>query len=676
MEGASNICLPILTEGANQFQARGYKALFPSREFISAYPLKDGDEDAFDAAERYAKKLNYELTIIDRNYRRDKNDMLLAIAIHGSDFSKVRWDGRKKVVERVRAEDLVVPFGKGPRRIEDLPRKSHLIYMPVRDSKIYALDGYFISTIEGDDEYSEDRATETVQYDVEGQRPEGNYETADYGCVIEQHCYLDIGEDDNKIELPYIVTVCKKSKKILRLQRRYLTSMGGDPIDSYAPVEQFTHYQYLPNPNGFYGLGIGHVVASLNIASNQMVRKIIDAATLANDGNMSGFISDSLGIKGNDVELTIGKFAKTPRRAQDLRDGIFTFSFPGPNPAMVQMSQYVIDIARRVANATDVVSGDLDKVMQPMTIMTMLDSALQLPTAVMEQVAGAVEEELWKLHQLDRVYQTEPVTFYEDGKPERVEPHEMQRDYRIVPIMDPKSMTKNQKMAKAQELYNMVMNNPLLSQNPDVVKQAAKRFMQAMEVEDIDEIMPDDPEPERFDSQHQENMFFLMPPDSRPLFDVFPDQDHIQHIMDIDNLLGLLDEAVMPDVSPNEIDQAIISAIVGMGDEIKTQVVSELLRHRQKHIAYMYGQDQGAIDGQGKIIPVAKQAGNPMGAGSPMGALPGIAESFDMPLGGGQNLSGPSGGDDILAGIGAGGTPPGLIGLASLDYGRSINGVP
>jgi hypothetical protein len=35
---------------------------------------------------------------------------------------------------------------------------------------------------------------------------------------------------------------------------------------------------------------------------NIMLRQVMDAGTLANDGNMSGFISDRLGLEGDEIQ--------------------------------------------------------------------------------------------------------------------------------------------------------------------------------------------------------------------------------------------------------------------------------------------------------------------------------------------------------------------------------------
>lgn len=654
--------LPILTEGCNMFQSRAYKAFFPNRDFIQAMAL-DGDDDlANEAAERVAKYYSNELTVKDRNYKRDKNAMFLATALHGSDFTKVYFDPQtgKKVVERVRAEDLVVPYGCGMRRIEDLPRKAHIIRIPIHVAGRMAQSGYFTDpVVRSDAEYDSISSIEAGD-ESDGLTNIRNHGKSFFGEIIESHCWLNIGEDE--IDLPYIAVIDRTAKRLIRLQRRY--------NDQKQPIEYFTHYSFLPNPDGFYGLGLGHLAAPINKICNTMLRQVINAATLANEGNCSGFVSQDLNLAGTDLELKLGRFPKIARRADDVRNSIFQFNFPGANPALVDMMQFMQGIAQRLISATDVVAGDMDKVLQPVTIMTMLDSSLQLPTSVMEQMAISFEEELSKLFELDRQnINYLKITKNSSGEPD-ILPEDFRHELKIMPIIDPRNITKQQRVMKAQQLYQFVMENPLLSQNPETIKAATGKVLEAMEIADIDSLMPPPPEPENINDQHIENMYFLLPPEERPDFDVYPDQDHAGHIVIIDELLALLDESQTPNIERGEADESVLTAIINMGDQIKQEIASELMLHRRKHMAYLYGQEQGVLNGQGKTGSMEESARNSMGNSTFESTDPTAEGLVDMPVGEGGVLSGAE------LGVGDVGNPysrrlpeEGIVGVASLDYG-------
>jgi chaperonin GroES len=674
----AEISIPLLTEAVNGFQARAYKAFFPQRQFLNAVPENTASEQAMDVAERVGKHMNWQLTIRDRMYRPNKNDMFQAVAIHGSDFSKVYYDPYhdKNIVERVRAEDLVIPYGYGSRELKDIERKTHVIYMSMNEAKKRYLAEYFIvepSAMPLSEQTS--NVLKNIQDKAEGlDTPSESLKVCQ---ILEQHTFYDL--DDDGIAEPYVITIDATSRKLLRMVPRYEIDESGNPIDEEGqplkpediiPQEYFVHYGCLPNPDGFYRYGYGHILAKLNRSCNAMLRQIVEAGGLANVGNMGGFMSDKLGIEGDEFEAQIGKFTKVPVTADDIRKHIYQMQFPGPNAALYNALQYVESIARRVGSTTDPVMGNVDKVMQPMTIMTLLDSALQMPTSIMETMALSFEQELEMLYKLNRKHINKKEYFYDGTNSSYVTPEDYKNVFRIVPILDPRSITKQQKVAKAQETYTFVMNNPDLNQNPQVRHEAATRVFHAMEVEDIDKInpkLPEPPKPQNIQDQQLENMYFLLPEKERPLFDVFPDQDHVEHIKDTDEMITLLTQKYLEgETLVASVDPAVDSAIKTMANEIKISIVQQLQLHKTKHLAFMYGQATGVIDGQGKPVSMATSAGNPMDAS-------GISQGLQS--GAGASIM-PDGQGGIPQGAGGGAIPPeqmapqdpGLLGLGKLDF--------
>ena len=459
----SNDCFPILTEGCNLFQARFGKAFFPSRDFLTAISSEEkNSSEILQAAERIATHLNYQLSIQDKSYKQDKIAMALAASQGGSDFTKAYRNPlkNKNVIERVRAVDLVVPYGTGPMRLEDIERKTHIIYMTINNSKILAKGGYFTSPATKMDANYDSKYQDVVDEAQGLERPYLN----DYNqtaCLLEQHRLLDL--DGDGIAEPYTVTIDKTSKEIKRISIRYDVDENGNPTNNKEPIEYFTAYHFLTNPDGFYGLGYGHLIGSLNLAINKLLRQTIDAATLANAGNMSGYISESLGIKGGDNDISIGRMKKIPKSMDDIRKGIYLMQFPGANPTLVNALQMLISAAQRISSTTDLITGDIQKVLQPTTVMSLLEAGLQLPSSIMEQMAFSFEDELSKLYRLNQKYMDTPEVIPGAKESTTVTPQDYQYSFRIVPIIDPKQITQQQRIAKSQELFQFSMNNPVIA---------------------------------------------------------------------------------------------------------------------------------------------------------------------------------------------------------------------
>jgi chaperonin GroES len=641
-EGASEESLPVLTEAVNQFQSRSYKAFFPNRYFVDAIPAGKSNPDARERAERIAGHINFQLGVLDRTYKRNKNQMFMAVALHGSDFTKTYFDHlkRRTVIERVRAADLIVPYHVGPKGIEELERKTHRKFMSVNDTKILKKMGYFINegtAYTGDSGEVQETVDENQGID-EGDLPEN---TGD-ALILEQHGILDLDEDG--IAEPYIIWVDHQSKKILRIQIRYEVDEFGAPTKDKEPIEYFTHYQFLPNPDGFYGFGFGHLLAKINYALNKLIRMFIDAGELSTVGNLTYLISEALGIEGDDFELVMGQGMKIPRSIDDIRKHFMKLEFAGPTPALQAAIQYLQETSQRISSSSDILAGQPDKVYQPQALLTMLEQGLQLYSSVQEFLGYSMEDELQKVYRLNAKYLQSEEYFFEGDKQITVTPEDYRDDFRIVPVFDPKYSTRSQKLAKAQTTYEFTVANPLTAQNPQSIYIASKRVYEALDAENIDELLPPPSVPQvaRIDDQNLENSYFIMPPDKRPLFDVFPDQDHMRHIQTIDQFISsFLDqgEAMEIPLQGEDLDKTKQSAEPGaakpktntMGDpgikrlvqsmstEQKEELVANLLRHRSMHLGIMHGQLNGAMDMFGNPIQQGAMngQGNPAGGADP-----------------------------------------------------------
>ena len=615
--GSSDESVPILTEACTQFQARAYKAFFPGRKIVSAIPVVGQGRELLQRADRIGKHFSWQLTVQDRTYKKNKDSLLLSVPLHGSFFTKTWHDPtfRKNMVENVRAEDLVVPYGVGPRSIEDLERKTQIVILPEGRARDLFTAEWFSEMPEI---YStpDDRPTTTAQDAAQGlTAPSEVKECRIYEC----HKLLDLDEDG--FMEPYIIWVDAQSQKMLRMSVRWEVDEVGQPVqnawyDIKQPIEYFTHYQFLPNPDGFYGMGLGHLVGGANSAVNKMLRQLIDAGTLQNSGNMSGFISEALSVEKGGLTLNLGEFKKVPASVDDLRKGIFQMQFAGPSTALFEAMQGLKADANRLGSTTEALTGQIEKVMQPTTILTLVEQGLQLFSSVQMRILNAWEDELLKLYKLNSKYLPKEATFAfvdAEGLEEIIiSAADYSPDMRIVPIIDPSMLTEQQKLQKAQAEWQFTTANPLTAQNPIALYNAAKRYLKAIGADAIEEILPKVSGPQRSDDQYEENAGYLMP---QPIdYDVFEEQNHQEHIAIIDQFVAS-----------------------GFGQMMPPPNMGLLGAHKQKHIAYLYAQSMKQQQEQENAQLAAQQAINEelagLGLGGGMGAPPGV-EGVPQGLGG------------------------------------------
>jgi hypothetical protein len=659
--GSSEESLPILSEAVGQFQSRSYKAFFPNRYFIDCIPVGKSSTNARERAERISRHMSYQLGVLDRTYKANKNQMFMAAALDGSDFTKTYWSPvrRQVVIERVRAEDLVVPYGVGPRRLEEIERKTQIKWCSVNETRILKAAGWYIDEGTPYTQLGDQTSMQQAADEAEGVQKSSTYDqSAGQCCILEQHTLLDL--DDDGIAEPYIVWIDRQSKKILRIQIRYEVDKTGLPLNNKEPVEYFTHYQFLPNPNGFYGLGFGFLLAKINLAVNKLSRMFIDANELSVVGNLTYLISDQLGLPGDSFEMSLGKGIKIPRSVQDINAHFKQLNFAPPSQQTMQMIEQLRTAASRLSSATDILSGQPDKVYQPEAMLAMIEQGLQLFSSVQEFLGVAMEDELQKVYRLNAKYLQEDANFVFGDDQITVTREDYKDDFRVMPIFDPKYSTRSQKLAKAKAEYEFAIGNPLMQQDQESIYLVSKNVLESLDAEDIDAKLKKPappPAPARIDDQNLENAYFLMPPDKRPLFDVYPDQDHLQHIRKVDEFIAFIDAS-----SPLEVpnlpggDPGISQLIATLSGEQKKELVANLLRHRSLHMAFMYGQLNGVMDEQGQpITPNNGGAGSAGGVATTPSDNPDLAQimsglqsllgASSMQAGGTGQVSGAGGND-------------------------------
>lgn len=597
--------LPILTEACDQFQSRTYKAFFPNDTFVSAVPMRRTSKDRKileDRADRVGKHLSYQLGYKYRTYKQDKDALFLGVAIHGSFFTKsYPIDPTKSTfslpyrVDNVRPTDLVVDYNVGAVRIEDVRRKTHIIYTTVAETEQLVEEGYFTQPAMASDEDPSGEYNQKVD-EATGMKGGNNQIKSDKPAVIgEQHTFLNL----DGIYKPYIATFCISSGKLLRLTIGYEATPDGQPLNDYKQIQYFTHYKFAENPDGFYGLGLGAKIGDINSAVNIMMRQTMDAATLANDGNLSGFISERLTMPDADeVAMAMGKFIKIPDASGDISNGIYQHRFIGPNEALIKLMQFLDARGQRMGATTEATTGSLTRAEQPTSLLAQIEQAMELFSSVQMRLSYSLTDELMKIYRINQRFAPLVDFFVVNGEGEQILRADYADDMLVMPIFDPKFATQMQKVQRAEAELKATMENPNNQMRPEVIDAAFRRYFEALQVENIEELIPPPPEPVRIDEQYLENMYFLMPAAKRPPFGVYPDQNHAEHLAKI---------------------QEFTMQYGAMLDEEQRMA---LLTHTQEHEAYQYGQIKQLVPtGQVSPASLVGQPNNPMDIGQAAGPI-------------------------------------------------------
>lgn len=527
---ASNVNYPLLTVGALQFNARAYPAIVKGDEaanvkvvgndngvpelgpngqpvlVISGMPVigtpqgpmvmgpmgptpaPEGVEPEVAwrvppggkaaRAQRVKDYLNAHLFYRIDGWEADTDLLLMQLPIVGCAFRKIYYDAmeRKHCVKLVSALNLVAPMAArdcktAVRLTEVLPEQYPLeILEKVRS-------GYY-------------RPAEFLEGEDFTQKPRQ---------LIEQHCRFDIDRDG--YPEPYVVTVDVESGEVLRVvanfEWRDVRAANGK-VAKIAPRQYYVKYGFFPHPEGkFYDLGLGHLLEQIGDVIDTIINQMLDAGTAAVAGG--GFIGAGVRLQGRNRSSTIrmapGEWKPVNVDGNKLREAMVERTLPQPSNVMFQMLELMLGAAQDISSVKDVLTGEAKNTGQVGTTLALIEQGLQMFTAIYKRVYRGLKAEYELLFQNIAAFADEQTA--QDYKELLDDPQaNLMQDFAaanmdIRPVSDPQTVTKMQKMARAQFLGGF-LDAPGV--NPQEI---IKRMWEAADVDDIEELLlpPQEPDP-------------------------------------------------------------------------------------------------------------------------------------------------------------------------------------
>lgn len=487
-QGAANVKYPLIATAALQFNARSYPAIVPGDRVVQG-KVRGRDPQGIKAArgERVSEFMSDQLLNQMPEWESDTDKLLIILPIEGSVFRKVWYDPalKRNVSRLVLADNFVVNYWS--RSLEDTPRKTEKLWLYPYEIAERILDGRFVTF----DYANGGNDTEDTEKDKPG-FAEGN-DTSAPQLFLEQHRLLDLDEDG--YPEPYIVTVHKYSGKVVRIVANFgpdevrLTNDGR--VAAIRPRSYFVHYQFLPNPDGgFYGLGLGWLLSATNETINSTLNMMMDAGHLASI--QGGLISSVLGLREKSIKLKMGEW-RVVNTAGPLSQAVMPIKYDGPSDVLFKLLGLMIEGGKELASIKDVLTGEgQGKNASPTTVMALIEQGLQVFTSIYKRVHRTLKFEFMLIADLNgaNVSQEEYAAFLDDPQADPKADFNA-KDMDILPVSDPQSVTKMQKLAKAQLLMEVGGEDPLF--NPFEVR---KRFLEAAGIEDIETLIAEPPPPD------------------------------------------------------------------------------------------------------------------------------------------------------------------------------------
>ena len=518
-EGASGVTHPLISESVTQFQSQAYKELLPAGGPVSVnlVGLQNAEREA--QAHRVKDFMNYQLTEVMEEFDPDTDQMLFYLPLSGSTFKKVYYDESKQraVSKFVPAQDLVVPYSASD--LQTASRVTHVLRMDANDLRKMQVAGVYkdIDLVPGTDDES-DSVRERVN-ELEGISK--NY-TDDVHTILEMPVDLvlegfeDAGLDGEPtgIKLPYIVTVDKDSSEVLAVRRNY------DEGDQAKRKRQyFVHYKFMPGL-GFYGFGLVHMLGGLGRAVTSILRQLIDSGTLAN--LPAGFKARGVRVRNDDEPLQPGEFRDIDAPGGNIRDAIIPLPYKEPSNTLASLLGSLIEGGRRFVSIADQKIGEGGSGQAPVgTTMAILERGMKVMSAIHKRLHYAQKTEF---RLLSRIFgeNLAPMYPYEvAGVPREIKAQDFDGKIDVIPVSDPNIFSMAQRVTLAQTQLQLAQTNPQIHN----LHSAYKRMYQALEVQNIEEILPPPKKPVPTDPAI-ENARAL----GGELLQSFPEQAHDAHI--------------------------------------------------------------------------------------------------------------------------------------------------
>ena len=488
--GASNVKFPLITIAALQFHSRAYPALVPSGELVKidhdVNTNQDPEVQAENAArnKRVQKHMSYQLLKEDECWESEMDKVLITVPIVGCAFKKTYWDFNEDhpKSENVLAKDFVVSYWT--KSLKDCDRQTHILYLSTNDVLSRQRRGLWLDVKLGrpilqpndDLTVAQDKQQGTEDYNTDSGTP---YE------FLEQHRWEDLDGDGYKE--PYIITVHRPSKQVVRVVANYFESSikrnNKDEIINIKPESYFTKYSFIPSPDGgYYDIGFGILLGPLNESINTIINQLIDTGTMSNTAG--GFLSRGIKVRGGNYNFAPLEWKHVDSTGEDLAKGIYPLPVREPSQVLFTLLTTLVNYGERIVGSTDIMVGENVGQNTPATTsQTMVDQGMKVFSGIFKRIYRALNEEVRKIYRLNQLYLTDEYKFagnvvlasdYSDSATD------------LRPAADPQVISDTQRLLQAEALKATALSVPGFN-----IYNVMRRYLEAMKVPNIEEILPD-----------------------------------------------------------------------------------------------------------------------------------------------------------------------------------------
>jgi chaperonin GroES len=493
---ASNILYPLISSACIQFNARTNHEIIQGEKAVNvAVMIPDPQGTEEDRAERLSDHMSYQLLGQSPNWRRDTDKLTMILAMAGTVYRKSYFDP----IEKRPQIDLCLPsqiiIDNSISSLAAAQRITHVLHLSTNqilermNGGIYEKYSFEDLGIEDEEEIKESGSGESEASDNLSQG------STDHSLeeVYEQEMFADLDNDDYKE--PYILTIHKNSEKILRIVARYdeESFLFGDDgqFVRIKPIEHYTDYHFIPSPDGsFLSMGFGRLLYPINSVINSTLNQLMDAGTLAN--LQCGILGKDSRDKKQEWKFKPGEFKwMNVRAGSTLQQNVMPLPIKEPSAVLYNLLQFMIQTGEKLGSISDVLLGQAPGANTPATtVMAMIEQGMKVYSSMLYRLYDSFQSEFEKLYAINKKYLADEETFMFATKSGMVRREDYEQpEYGVFPVLDPTMSSDAMRLARAQALEGM-------KEDPNIdPREVTKRFLKALKVPNIEEIMTPEPDP-------------------------------------------------------------------------------------------------------------------------------------------------------------------------------------
>ncbi len=491
--GAANIKYPLLTTAAIQFGARSSSAVFEGDKPVKIKVIgEDKDQVKKERSERVSSHMSYQLTDEMEEWEPSHDRLLHILPIVDTCFKKTYFSAVKQrnVSELRLPSDLVINYWSNPDEDPRTATDKIYLYKNAVLERIGA--GTFIKHSEILESLTGRDEDDSTANEIGAAKEDDHASPIE--LFLEQHGWFDL--DGDGYEEPYVITVHKETKKVVRISKRYEeddVKRGGDgDIINIVDYCYFTKYDFMPSLDGsYYGNGFGALLLPINEGVNVLFNQLLDSGALSNLGG--GFVGRGARMKAGVIKVRMGQWIPVDVvSGNKLRDNLFPLPVNEPSRVLLDLALAFLDAGKELGSVAEVLTGQAPAAnTSPTTVLALIEQGTQVYSNILKRVFRAQKKEYKKLFHLNSVYlkPQEYFTFLDEERAVTLDDYN-EGDLDIAPVADPKIVSRQQKLAVAEALFQTM---GVVAQT-DKDKAILRIYYETVAPNLVDEIMPKEEE--------------------------------------------------------------------------------------------------------------------------------------------------------------------------------------